>query len=921
MSERVLRFASFELRPTRGQLLNNGIPVALGSRAIAILTLLAERAGEVISVNEITSHVWPKLYVQENNLRVHVSAIRRALKSAPAGDVEIINVPGRGYRLHAEVTVQGHAGPDARTSSELRPAPIPLPISRLIGRDDCIVAVAESMYVHRLVTVVGAGGIGKTSVALAGLHALANESAACFVDLTNCSSVEHVATAVASALQSPMGSDPTPAVLVERLRDAELILLFDNCEHLIDVVAKVAETLLQSCAGLRLLATSREPLRVPGEVLLHLQALAVPSVADSVEVIADSPSATLFVERAVASTGAFTVTSDNARHVAAICRSLDGLPLALELAAAALPVIGIDDLSSGLTDRLSQVAFGRRTLARHETLDAMLDWSFELLSTRERNVLCSLGCFRSGFNLAAAVQVAVSNDNEADRTAEAVLQLAAKSLLVVEPAGCGVGYRLLETTKVYARRRLEALGQAEAAAQRHAEWVRTVLDRAQDDWLQLERTDWWDRYGTVIDDVRAALIWSLEGTGDKRLGVSLTLASAPLWIGLAQFAEYNRWLEQALATLKALGEEGGSEEIQLQIGFCVLLFNQDRPGERFVAAASEVLRIGEKIGDPMARATGLWLLAGYRQIVADHPGALKLARQMLDREESNADPDLRSFAQRVIALMSFRAGQVAEAAAIGAELLTDLADRTAYGAVLRYDHYTIARSNHALTLAVQGQLDDALRLIGDSVADSVRLRNPASFCYLLSSAACPIALWAGDDDLARSYAELLAREASENRFTYMGELATWYRRIVDLRTGQLSRQLVTEGLSPPLPHDMDVFITTCAACCNDEAVRRANAVAPHWATAEILRAHGEDRLADGDEPAARALFEKAWSLAEAQGSWLWALRAAKSLARISPPEEAQALLQSALERVVGGEQSSDVQSGRTLLREVAGQRS
>lgn len=920
MTERIFRFGAFELRPERVQLLNSGVPVGLGSRAIAILTLLAERAGTVVSVQEITSHVWPNLFIQDNNLRVHLTAIRRALRTAKAGGVEITNVPGRGYRLNADVTVDSAVPSDPGAGFGLRPLPLPLLINRLIGRADCVASVIENVDQHRLVTVVGPGGIGKTSVALAALSTFATRITTCFVDLTNCTSVEHVTTAVAAALQSPMGSEATPAVLLDCIRQAELILLLDNCEHLIDIIARVAETVLQSCPGVKLLATSREPLRALGEVQFHIQPLPVPAMADQIEAIADSPAATLFVERVQASAGAFAITEDNAKQIVNVCRSLDGLPLALELAAAAVPLVGIDQLSSELTQRLSLLAFGRRTLARHESLDAMLDWSFELLPSAERTVLSSLGCFRSSFDLAAAVQVAALDDCGEEETAHAVLQLAAKSLLVIEPAQPGVTYRLLETTKVYARRKLDASGRAEIAARRHAEWVRNLLERAKDDWLRLERATWWERYGAAIDDVRAALIWSLGEAGDQRLGVNLTIASAPLWTGLSQFAEYNRWLERALVTLNALGEAGGAEEIQLQIGLCVLLFNADRPGERFVRAATQIMRIGEKIGDPLARATGLWLLSGQRGIMGDHPGSLLLARQMLEPQAAAPDPDLLDFARRVVALMTFRVGRLAESAAIGAGLVADLTDRTAYGAVLRYNHSTVARGNHALTLAIQGRLEESLALIAEAVVDGERLRNPASFCYVLSSAACPVSLWLGQDDLAQHYVDLLAREASDNRFTYMGELAVWFSMIVGRRTGRLHQSMALDRMQPPLPHDKDVFITACATFCDDAAVKRVLAQDPHWATAEILRAHGEVQLGLNDEAAARAMFEQALSIAEAQGSRLWALRAATSLARLMPPDEAASLIAAALAHIDGAARFPDVRAARMVLSNLTSRR-
>jgi hypothetical protein len=203
-------------------------------------------------------------------------------------------------------------------------------------------------------------------------------------------------------------------------------------------------------------------------------------------------------------------------------------------------------------------------------------------------------------------------------------------------------------------------------------------------------------------------------------------------------------------------------------------------------------------------------------------------------------------------------------------------------------------------------------MIMEAVIDARRLRNPSSFCYLLSSAACPVALWLGDDELARHYAGLLAREASDNRFPYMEELAVWFSQIADWRAGVPVQPPTGGRLSSPLPHDKDVFITACAALCDDEAVARAEASAPHWATAEILRAAGEGRLQSGDTAAARTLFARALAIAERQGAGLWALRAATSLARLVPPDEGATVLRSALARIEG-DASPDGRAARALL--------
>ncbi|WP_298194394.1 hypothetical protein [Novosphingobium sp.] len=261
-------------------------------------------------------------------------------------------------------------------------------------------------------------------------------------------------------------------------------------------------------------------------------------------------------------------------------------------------------------------------------------------------------------------------------------------------------------------------------------------------------------------------------------------------------------------------------------------------------------------------------------------------------------------------LMTFRVGLLAEAEAIGTELMAGLSGQTAYGAVLRYDHSTVTRGNHALTMAITGRFDTALALVEEAVRDGARLRNPASFCYLVSSLACPVALWLGLDDLARSYVQRLAREAEDNRFTYMAELAAWFLRILDLRAGFSPPPL---GLQPPLPHDRIMFITTFAPWCDAEAAARAEASAPHWATAEILRAHGEARRQAGHPEVAQALFRRALALAEEQGSKLWALRAATSLAQDLPREDALRLLEPVLAGIEGDVRYGDVRKARAVL--------
>jgi predicted ATPase/DNA-binding winged helix-turn-helix (wHTH) protein len=918
MNDRIIRFGQFELRPERGQLLSNGVRVDLGSRALAILSLLADRSGKLVTVQELTDHVWPNTFVQENNLRVHLTAIRRALRTGSDDVAEIVNVPGRGYRFDAEVSVERPTeGPTGQPTPPLKPLPLPIQINRLIGREDAVNEVVDLIARHRLVTLVGAGGIGKTSAALAALSRLRGDGDvdACFVDLTNCTTREHLVSAAAGALQTPLGLDDTLVGLVDRLKDSTLVMLVDNCEHLIGIAAEMVEAIVMSCPGVKLLTTSREPLRIGGEMQVHLQPLTVPSASGPVEEIVHNASVILFAERALAATGAFRVTEQNAGQVAMICRSLDGLPLALELAAAAVPMVGLDALSTGLVERMGTLAFGRRTLARHETLEAMMDWSFDLLSTVEQDVFARLSLFRSSFDLSAAVRIATSEDCNEAIAAQAVLQLAAKSLLVMEPSDDAMAYRLLETTKSYARRKLAQSGNAATSTRHHAEWVRDRLERAKTDWTKLDRVAWWERYGRDFGDVRAALDWALSPIGDNRLGVALTVASAPLWLGTSHFAEFRDWLEQALQRLEDMGESGGQEEIDLQVALFVLLFNAEGHCAGLVSAANRALEIAERIGNSAARATALWALQGERHIMADYAAAAEYARRMAEPSlPPSAETDL--FAQRVLALTHFRQGRLAESSDVSAELIGKLTRSSpSYGAALRYDHSTAARANYSMTLAIKGELDTARSMMMEALVDARRIRNPTSFCYLLSAVACPVALWLGDDELARHYVALLTKEADENRFNYMAEVAAWYSMIVGIRdkSGRLPEPLALDRLNPPRPCDKDSFITTCAALCDEEAFMRARTLPTNWATAEVLRAKGENLLREGEHERAQGLFREALAIATEQGAWLWALRASNSLALLLPAGEGQDLLTSALARVSGDELSQDVAEARVLL--------
>src|SRR5271167_1000404 len=366
----------------RRELRLRGTPTPLGDRAFEIVEVLVESAGELVNKNHIMDAVWPGAVVEENTLHAHISAIRKAL----GRDRELLKtVPGRGYRLLGGWTVQPDDGP-APADGEKRPtaAPpnlrtnLPSPATTLIGRTSALAHLVELLSAHRTVTLTGPGGIGKTALALetarAALSAFAG--AVRFIDLAPVANSALVSSTVASALDiRSAGSELSQASLALALGTMPVLVVLDNCEHVIDAAAKIAETILRACPRVHVLATSREVLRIEGEVVFRVSPLSVPDEHEhNLDFVLSCSAARLFVERTRALSATFKPDNDNVAAIAAICWRLDGIPLALEIAAARAATLGLSEVSSRLDGEFGHLIGGKRTaLPRHQTLRATLD--------------------------------------------------------------------------------------------------------------------------------------------------------------------------------------------------------------------------------------------------------------------------------------------------------------------------------------------------------------------------------------------------------------------------------------------------------------------------------------------------------------------------------------------------------------------
>ena len=434
-----MAFGGFKFIPQRCELLaDDGRCIALGLRATLLLQALIKAGGRILSQQELLAQVWPGQDIHEGNLRVQIAALRKAL----AGARDLIGtVAGRGYLFSGRVRIEALQAAAAVRSG------LPLPVTAMVGREEDIAVVLQRLASERMVTLAGCAGIGKTLLALSAAHRLpqACGAGARWVDLDAAGPAQGVAGAIAAALALP-ASAPLPELL--RLIGArQLLLVLDNCEHVAAECSRVADALLQHCPGVTLLATSRHPLLAEGESVYRVPPLAVPDEGErDAALLAACSAVQLFLARARGADSAFAPDARTLAVIGAICRRLDGIPLAIELAAARVSALGVDQTAAGLGDMLRLLRGGRRTApARQQTLRAALDWSFVLLPETARAALCRLAALPACFTLETAQDVLRPHGLDDAQVAGSLASLAAHSLLVPEAGR----YRMLATTRAY----------------------------------------------------------------------------------------------------------------------------------------------------------------------------------------------------------------------------------------------------------------------------------------------------------------------------------------------------------------------------------------------------------------------------------------------------------------------------------------
>jgi predicted ATPase/DNA-binding winged helix-turn-helix (wHTH) protein len=942
----VIEFGPFRLFVTERLIEREGEPLPLGGRAMDILTALVEHAGDVVSQRELRELVWPNVVVEDSSLRFHVAALRRALGDGQEGARYVINVPGRGYCFVSPLT---RSSPGEATAVPISPVgtthAIPPRLKRMVGRDTVVEAIAEQLGSKRFVTIVGPGGIGKTTVAVSVGHALATEyGAPCFVDMGSITDPRLVPNLLATALGLVVQSDNLIPSLIVFLRNKRMLLILDCCEHVIETAAGLAEAIFEQTENVHILATSREALRIEGEHVYRLAPLECPPASETLTAVESLafPAAQLFSDRVSANSDRFALRDADAPIVARICRKLDGIALAIELAAGRVDAHGIEGVEALLDSKLSLLWQGRRTAPpRHQTLHATLDWSYDLLGIAERVVLMRLVVFSGPFTLEAAQAVARDPGGEADEIVEIIANLVAKSLIVsIAGGGRGVRYRLLDATRSYLRAKLAGTDETDIVKRRHAEFFCKLLEQVSAQTSTYAEMRGFAAYGDHLGNVRSALEWSFSGSGDIALGVGLAAAAAPLFLEMSLLIECRHWTGTALtAHAEIAGDPRGEMELQASFGLS-RLFTEGNSAP-VLTTLNRALNLAEGLGALSTQLQVISSLHLFQTRIADFRGCFALAERALAIATKLGDPNGLEVAEWMLAVSRHLIGDQEGSLILcrGAVARPDGFERID---VMRFGFYHRIRALSLLsrTQWLLGAADDAADTARYAVSEADALGHPATLCIALIYTGT-VFLWRGDWSEAETNIERLIFETEKYSLAPYHAVALGLKGELAIRRGEAATALplllhclqVTRSGR----HDIltSVFISDLAEAMAltgrlDEAVEtiegtmsEVEARGGSYDMPEMLRLKGQFLLAKEPSKVAEAedCFRRSLDLARRQGALGWELRTATAMARLwashGRREGAREELASVLTRFTQGAQTVDLRAAESLLNALA----
>lgn len=788
-----IRLRNFELNPTDRRLLVDGQPVDIGGRAFDVLRVLAETPGRLVTKAALLERAWPRLVVDENNLPAQVAALRKVL-----GADAIQTVPGFGYRLDCGATESPAPAPPGPPGPLAGPRPRSWPrrLAPLIGRDEDLSRIEAQLAQARLLTLVGTPGIGKSRLAeeILSRERVVPATQAAFVTLAPVAELGHVPNAIATALGLSLDPALAPFDALERaLGEMPALVVLDSVEHLAPGLAPVLERLLSRQRSIRLLLTSQMPLGVAGEFVFRLEPLALPT-ASTLEA-GSSAAVRLFAERAGAADRSFTLTAGNAALVADICRRLDGNPLALELAAARVPALGVAALHARLDDRMRLLRSSHgATDARHGTLRAAFEWSYSLLTPLERLAFDRLGVFAGSFSLPMAAECVADAEVDEIEAIDLVARLVDRSLVTALP-GDATRYALSETARCFAREQLSQRGDLAGAMVRMAHAVVRRMDVAYEEYWSIEEATWRARYLAELDNVRATLSWAMQH--EPALAITAYGSTWPLYVELDLFTEARQTYDELMRLLSntlPLARLGRFWE-------AASTFHSMARFDRARYCAELAARMYGEIGEIRGRYYALTLLVtNWRSDNATAQDAFAAARGLEDPEWP---PRLLTHGALTECILMMAAGQLVEA--------RDACRRAVRFALAVSERQALAATVRLVELDLAcGDLHSALQL-GRALAQTLRHSPHVALLIETLTLQCGAELRSGHLEGARATgAQLyhLARQGDVSRLHGALDAMTLlaciegYYEVAACVADDADRALSTRGLTHRRPADV-----------------------------------------------------------------------------------------------------------------------
>jgi predicted ATPase/DNA-binding winged helix-turn-helix (wHTH) protein len=947
---------SCEIDLARRELRVRGAPVPLGSRAFEILELLVKSAGELVTKADLIGHVWYGAIVEENTLQFHISTIRKAL----GPDREMLKtISGRGYRLLGDWTIRQQVGSGEPLPIQLGPnlAPpitsnLPATTCELIGRSTALQRLRDLLSAYRVVTLTGPGGIGKSKLALELARRLLSsfEDDAWLVELVSLSDPDLVPSSVAGALRLDLGGDEIFSETVARaIGGRKLLLILDNCEHVLDAVARLTETLLSQCPCTSVLATSREALGIEGEYIYRVPPLHVPPPQEtSSDNVMEYSAVQLFIARTRALDYGFTLREEGLATTAAICRRLDGIPLAIEFAAARAATLGVHEVASHLDDRFGLLTSGHRTaLPRHQTLRAALDWIYELLPEPERRLLRRLAVFPAGFTLEAATAIMSEAASVPSTVVEGVASLVAKSLVTFDGSTPAARWRLLETIRAYALEKLSESGEAEQSARRHAGFFRDLLGGSpslgQPEFTAQDMA----RCVREIDNIRAALDWAFSGSGDIAIGVVLTAACGPVWLHLSLMAECRERSERALRYFKPGSDLNFRVRMQLALALGLAVSYGTGFVNRAWVALSEAFDIAERLNDTDMQLRALWAMWSYRLNRGEHRATRDLAERFsqVAHRAGNADDVL--VGNRLLGTTMHFEGRQREARH-HLERFLDLyvaRGNERHTMWIHLDQRLMARCHLARTLLLQGLADQAKWHARLAFEDAQAAGHDLSLCFYFGEVAASIAIMTGDLDAAARSVSALIEISTKQSVTFWTSYGPCLQAVLLIRRGEflegatlLSKSLDTFHRTGNTVYYLALLGSLAeglagagqlaeARSANEDALAESKRDGQGWYLPELLRIKGELLLRDTraqSDTAAEDCFLEAIETARQQGALFWELRGALSLAHLrlrqNRANQARQIHAAVYAQFTEGFETADLCAARAMLESLRAHR-